>query len=98
MAIIGSFTKSEIGFTGTLKTLTLRTKLTIQPCSKEHDRAPDHRIFAGDVECGAAWTKSSAAGRDYLSCKLDDPSLPSPLYASLVASDDGEQHALIWSR
>lgn len=28
--------------------------------------------------------------------KLDDPSFPSPIYASLVAVEDG--YALIWSR
>ena len=31
-----------------------------------------------------------------LSVKLDDPSFPAPIYASLVESDEG--HSLIWSR
>ena len=34
----------------------------------------------------------------YLSVKLDDPSFPAPIYASLVEAEDGESHNLIWSR
>jgi uncharacterized protein (DUF736 family) len=36
--------------------------------------------------------------REYLSVKLDDPSFPAPIYASLVEAEDGESHNLIWSR
>ncbi|HEX7791186.1 MAG TPA: DUF736 family protein, partial [Afipia sp.] len=36
--------------------------------------------------------------RSYLSCKIDDPSLPGAIYASLVKIDDGDEFALIWSR
>jgi uncharacterized protein (DUF736 family) len=35
-------------------------------------------------------------GREYYSMKLDDPSFPTPIYASLVAVENG--YALIWSR
>jgi hypothetical protein len=49
------------------------------------------------TEFGAAWKKTSRDRRDYLSVKLDDPSFPAPIYASLVESD-GEGIALIWSR
>ena len=44
----------------------------------------------------AAWKKTSQQNRDYLSVKLDDPSFPAPIYASLVEVDGG--HSLIWSR
>jgi len=47
------------------------------------------------------WTFGSAAretGREYLSVKLDDPSFPAPIYASLVEAEDGSSHNLIWSR
>ncbi len=98
MAIIGTFTKNSDGFTGTIKTLTLNAKVTIKPCAKDTDKAPDHRIFCGTVELGAGWSKKSAAGSDYMSCKFDDPSFPAPIYASLVADDNGEAHSLIWSR
>lgn len=98
MAIIGTFTKTIDGYTGTIKTLTLSVKASIRPSVKDTDKAPDFRIFNGGAECGAAWAKKSAAGTPYLSCKLDDPSFPNPIYATLVAEDGGDAHSLIWSR
>ena len=98
MATIGSFTKTDTGFSGSVKTLTLNVKATFRADSKENDKAPDFRIFAGATEVGAAWKKTSREGRDYLSVKLDDPSFPAPIYASLVEAEDGKDHALIWSR
>jgi uncharacterized protein (DUF736 family) len=50
------------------------------------------------VEFGAAWKKTSAEGDEYLSVKLDHPSLPAPIYATLVESDEAGTHNLIWSR
>jgi uncharacterized protein (DUF736 family) len=98
MATIGSFTKSGDGFTGSVKTLTLNVKATIRPAERENEKAPDYRIFAGATEFGAAWKKTSNAGREYLSVKLDDPSFPAPIYASLVATESDDDLSLIWSR
>lgn len=99
MAQIGTFTRGENGiYTGEIRTLTLRVKATIRPVERDNDKAPDHRVTAGDVEFGAAWTKAAReTGTEYLSLKLDDPSFPGPIYASLVQGDDGEMK-LIWSR
>lgn len=99
MAQIGTFTQGENGtFTGTIKTLSLNVKASIRPSDKEdNDKAPDYRVLAGAVEFGAAWKKTSREDRAYLSLKLDDPSFPAPIYASLVEGDAGE-HRLIWSR
>ena len=98
MAQIGTFTKSENGsFNGTIKTLALNVKAAIRPADKDSEKAPDYRVHAGTVEFGAAWKKSSREDREYLSVKLDDPSFPAPIYASLVETEDGEQR-LIWSR
>lgn len=98
MTIIGTFIKTCNGFSGTVRTLTLNSKISFVACEKDSERAPDFRIWVGGLDIGAAWQKVSAAERDYLSCKLDDPSFAAPLYASLVASDDGEIFSLIWSR
>jgi uncharacterized protein (DUF736 family) len=99
MATIGTFTKSDNGdFTGAVKTLTLNVKTKIARSEKENDKAPDFRIFAGQTEFGAAWKKTSGAGREYLSVKLDDPSFPAPIFASLVAVEGSDGYALIWSR
>jgi uncharacterized protein (DUF736 family) len=78
--------------------VTLNVKATFRPDEKDNDKAPDFRILAGATEFGAAWKKTSREGRDYLSVKLDDPSFPAPIYASLIEAEDGESHALIWSR
>jgi uncharacterized protein (DUF736 family) len=99
MAQIGTFTRTKDGtFNGEIRTLTLRVKATIRPVEREHDKAPDHRVSTDGVEFGAGWTKAAReSGAEYLSLKLDDPSFPSPIYATLTQGDDGE-HKLIWSR
>ena len=97
MATIGTFTRQGSGFAGAVKTLTLNVKTKITPAEKANDKAPDYRIFAGTTEFGAAWTKTSRDDKPYLSVKLDDPSFPAPIYATLVETETGE-YALIWSR
>jgi uncharacterized protein (DUF736 family) len=100
MATIGTFTKTENGFTGTVKTLSLNVKtVKFVPAEGESERGPDFRIFAGATDFGAAWKKTAReTQREYLSVKLDDPSFPAPIYASLVEAEDGESYNLIWSR
>ena len=99
MATIGTFTASDNGYTGWLKTLTLNIKARFAASEKDNDKAPDYRIFAGATEFGAAWKKTARdSDREYLSVKLDDPSFPAPIYASLVKVEGDEGFALIWSR
>ena len=98
MATIGTFTKSENSFSGQIKTVTLNVKAKFAPAEKDNDKAPDYRIYASTTELGAAWKKTSNAGRDYLSVKLDDPSFPAPIFASLIAVEGKDEFALIWSR
>ncbi len=99
MAQIGTFTRGENGiYTGEIRTLTLRVKASIRPVDRDNDKAPDHRVSASGVEFGACWTKTARdTGAEYLSVKLDDPSFPAPIYATLVQGDDAEMK-LIWSR
>lgn len=99
MATIGTFTSTENGFTGSIRTLALNVKVRIARIEKPSDKGPQFRIFAGSVELGAAWQKrSSETDRDYLSVKLDDPSLPSPIYATMTEVDGEDSYQLIWSR
>ena len=59
--------------------------------------SPEAIQHFGNIEIGAAWKKvAKETGREYHSLKLDDPSFPAPIYASLVENEDG--YALIWSR
>ena len=83
MATIGTFTASNNGFTGSVKTPTLNVKATFVATEKENDKAPDYRILAGATEFGATWKKTARqTDREYLSVKLDDPKLPAPIYGS----------------
>ena len=100
MATIGTFTAAENGYTGSVKTLTLNVKAKFVATEKDNDNAPDFRIFASStVEFGAAWKKTARdSDREYLSVKLDDPSFPAPIYASLVKGEGDDSFTLILSR
>ncbi len=103
--IIGNFTynKAKDSFSGEIKTLTLqRSKVTIRPVEGRNGKGPHYRVILegapGAVELGAAWNRTSEAGRAFLSVSLDDPALDHPLNAALMPSDDGQGAILIWSR
>ncbi len=93
MANIGSFKKSGQEFQGEIVTLSLQTKgVRIVPeTDQTSDIAPSHRVYVGRAEIGAAWSKRSNDGRDYLSVKL-------PIYANLFDDEGAETYTLIWSR
>ncbi|MCA6111804.1 DUF736 domain-containing protein [Bradyrhizobium cenepequi] len=100
MANIGSFKKVGSDFQGEIVTLSLQTKgVRILPeTNRSNENAPSHRVFVGRAEIGAAWSKRSEEGRDYLSLKLDDPSFNAPIYANLFDDEEGDGYTLIWSR
>ncbi len=85
--------RSGSEFQGEIVTLSLQAKgVRIVPeASRGNDNAPSHRVYRRPVEIGAAWSKRSNEGRDYLSLKLDDPSFNAPIYANLF--DDEEATA-----
>ena len=101
MATIGTF--KSVGnneFTGDIVTFTIQvSNVRIVPeANRSNDNAPSHRVFVGRAEIGAAWSKRSSEGRDYLSLKLDDPSFNAPIFANLFDDEGGEGYTLIWSR
>jgi uncharacterized protein (DUF736 family) len=101
MATIGTFKKSGSNeFTGAIVTLSVQAKnVRIVPeTNRSGENAPSHRVYVGRVEIGAAWSKRSNEGRDYLGLKLDDPSFTAPIFANLFDDEDGEGYSLIWSR
>lgn len=100
MANIGTFKKVGTEIQGEIVTLSVQAKgVRIVPESNRgNDTAPSHRIFVGRAEIGAAWSKRSNEGRDYLSVKLDDPSFNAPIYANLFEDEGGDGYSLIWSR
>ena len=100
MATIGTFKKTGSNeFTGEIGTLSVQVKgVRIIPDTRSTgENAPSHRVMVGRAEIGAAWTKQSNEGRDYLGLKLDDPSFNAPIYANLF-DDEDETFSLIWSR
>jgi uncharacterized protein (DUF736 family) len=101
LATIGTFKKTGSNeFTGEIVTLSVQAKgVRIVPeLRTTGDNAPSHRVLVGRAEIGAAWSKRSNEGREYLGLKLDDPSFNAPIYANLFDDEDGESHSLIWSR
>jgi uncharacterized protein (DUF736 family) len=101
MATIGTFKKSGSNeFTGDIVTLSVLAKgvRIIPDLRATGENAPSHRVVVGRAEIGAAWSKRSNEGREYLGLKLDDPSFNAPIYANLFDDEDGEGYSLIWSR
>ena len=100
MATIGTFKKTGNDYTGSITTLSVQAKgVRIVPEeNRSNDNAPSHRVFVGKAEIGAAWTKRSNEGRDYLGVKLDDPSFTAPIYANLFDDEGDDSFSLIWSR
>ncbi len=101
MATIGTFKKTGSNeFTGEIVTLSVQARnVRIVPeTNRSGENAPSHRVFVGRAEIGAAWSKRSNEGRDYLGLKLDDPSFNAPIYANLFDDEGEETFSLIWSR
>ena len=100
MATIGTFKKSGNEFVGQIVTLSVQAKnVRIVPDLRASgENAPSHRVLVGRAEIGAAWSKRSNEGREYLGLKLDDPSFNAPIYANLFDDEDGDTFSLIWSR
>ncbi len=101
MAIIGMFTASkEGGWIGRVRTLTVNSKVRFVPNdNRDSDHAPDYKIYVGASEMGAAWRGRTPdhAGK-YLRVRLDDPTLPEPLYAAMIQAADGRSARLLWRR
>jgi len=101
MATIGTFKKTGSNeFTGDIVTLSVQAKnVRIVPDQRATgENAPGHRVLVGRAEIGAAWSKRSNEGRDYLGLKLDDPSFNAPIYANLFDDEGEDTFSLIWSR
>lgn len=100
MATIGTFTRQDKGgYTGAIRTLSFNAKVQIIPDpTKTKPGQPDYRVYSAKVELGAAWKKTSEAGRDYLSVSIDDPSFAQPLNAALIEAEEPDGYNLVWSR
>jgi uncharacterized protein (DUF736 family) len=98
--IIGTFTRKGEGYTGHIRTLTVDIKAHFAPSTNgSGDKAPAFRVYSANYELGAAWHRTAReSGREYLSLKLDDPSFPQAIHASLVESESAGTYHLLWNR
>lgn len=103
MAAIGHVTKTENGFKGQLKTLSIEADIDIVPNrDKAHENQPDYRVFAGRVEVGAGWVRTSErSGKEYTSLSFAAPEFGQrKMYANLgqaAGQDDPDVYAIIWN-
>jgi len=97
MFVIGTFSAVKDGYAGTIRTLTLNSQVQIVANDrKESDGAPEYRIMADTSEIGAAWRKTKRGfDKTYLSVKLDDPSLPEPIWGGAARGHRGRHRSPI---
>jgi uncharacterized protein (DUF736 family) len=105
MAItLGTFTKFDNGaYTGILKTLHVTVPVSIVPVDKMSDKAPDHRVYAGQRhEIGAGWSQTAkSSGETYINLKIACPEFgPHWVRCRLVKleqpAEDGATHMALW--
>lgn len=100
MAVIGTFSPVKDGYSGTIRTLTLTTK--VQILANDHkvtDGAPDFLIMARSAQIGAAWRKTKqGSDQTYLRIKIDDPALPLPIWGVLFEATEDGVARLFWRR
>jgi uncharacterized protein (DUF736 family) len=102
--IIGNFTRQDDGYTGSIYGIAFGVPyVTFSPVPAKQDNGPDFVVIArppvdnADYELGAAWAKTSKAGKPYLSVKLDGPMLAQPINCALIKQANGP-FALVWNR
>jgi uncharacterized protein (DUF736 family) len=101
--ILGNFTydRTQDSYTGAIGTLTTsHASVTFRPTGKNDGKAPEYRIEAktksATIELGAAWKRTGENG-EYLSVKLDDPTLQLPIRGALTGGEGGN-FILVWTR
>src|SRR3954453_21482921 len=102
--IIGKFTQKGEGYGGNLYGIGFAISyVEFSPVSAKQGNGPDFVVFGAshedepEIELGAAWAKTSKAGKAYLSVKLDSPVLVTPINGALTRQQDGT-YALVWNR
>ena len=95
--IIGSFTKTEHGFTGKIETIAIKANITLQPNDdKQKDSHPDFIVLHGRQEIGVAWERSDDRG-NYVSIAFEEPSL-APGYYTLSKSGIEKGYQLLYRK
>jgi uncharacterized protein (DUF736 family) len=102
--IIGKFTQHGEVYAGSLYGIGFAIQhVVFSPAAAKQGNGPDFLVtgasYEGEPETdlGAAWAKTSKAGKAYLSVKLDSPVLVTPINGALTRQQDGS-YALVWNR
>ena len=103
MAQIGQFMRSQTGYSGRIRTLTLDLDIAIvETNASDADNAPDYRVHAGSEDgpaIGAGWKRSGEKAGEFVSLQLDDPTFAQPIRANLFQNgDDNNAWSMQWSR
>ena len=97
MATIGTFTKTENGFTGTLHTLAVTAEVTLRKITdKQSGKHPDYELLLRDIKIGAAWDRTGKKGR-FISVSFDDPGFAAGYY-TLTGTGTQPSYTLIFER
>jgi uncharacterized protein (DUF736 family) len=93
---IGYFTKQESGsLIGDLPTMGFH-QVVIEAAGKKSDKSPDYIAHIDGAELGAAWKKTSAKGKPYLSFKVTVPGLP-VVWLAIRSTDVSGQYVASYS-
>lgn len=102
MVAIGTLTATrDGGWAGPIFIMANFMKIKLVPNdNRAHPKAPAFRIFAGDVELGAAWQQrtNGSEPHEFLRMNLDFPGLPEPISAAVFFSEDGTKGRAVWNR
>ena len=100
MPVIGTFSAIKDGYAGTIRTLTVATKVRLVANDRKEGQAgPDFRVLAGAADIGAAWRRKKQGSEEtYLLVKLDDPALPQPIWGALLEATADGVARLVWRR
>jgi len=94
--IIGSFTKTENGFTGKLETLAVKANLALQPNEGKEGNQPDYIVLHGQTEIGVAWDRNDDRGY-HVSISFEEPSF-APGFYTLVKSGAEKGYQLLYRK
>ncbi len=103
MPAIGYVTRTDKGFKGQLKTLSIQAPLEFIPnTGKTNDKQPDYLVFANGVELGAAWNRvSKRSGNEYVGVTIAAPEFGdrqiSANLGQAAGQDDPDTFAIIWN-
>ena len=104
MALIGTFVPTSNGFTGRIRTFLLDAEVTISILREPAgENPPDFLITLGKTgegpHVGAARRRKTEKGTDFISVRIDDPSLSNPIFAGLFPSEKSTNlYNLYWTR